>query len=109
MAPCSKEYVSSHYLEVVADISKIKKYNWAEFTLEYLLTNLAEFKKNKRSGLVGALLQVIFILFIFLGLLLELCDLLTHVSSISPMIRFGTLNIFKHMEMTLLMITMSIH
>ncbi|XP_062227493.1 uncharacterized protein LOC133925653 [Phragmites australis] len=62
LAPSSKEYVSSRYVDLVADISKIKGYNWAQFTLEYLIDHLALFKKSKRTGLVGnlAFLQVWF-------------------------------------------------
>nr|CAB3454223.1 unnamed protein product [Digitaria exilis] len=57
----SKGFVGSNYLEVVATVSRIKDFNWAQFTLEHLLENLASFKTNKRTGLSGnlALLQVI--------------------------------------------------
>lgn len=64
LAPSSKGFVGSNYLEVVATVSRIKDFNWAQFTLEHLLENLASFKTNKRTGLSGnlALLQVIFCL-----------------------------------------------
>lgn len=63
LAPSSKEFVGSNYLELVVDVSRIKGRNWARFTLDHLLENLASFKTNKRNGLVGnlALLQVIFL------------------------------------------------
>ncbi|CAL5035970.1 unnamed protein product [Urochloa decumbens] len=61
LAPSSKEFVSSNYLELVVDVSRIKGFNWARFTLDHLLENLAAFKTSKRTGLVGnlALLQVV--------------------------------------------------
>ncbi|TVU17313.1 hypothetical protein EJB05_33337, partial [Eragrostis curvula] len=60
LAPSSKESVSSGYLEIVRDVSKIKDFNWARFTLEYLLQHLASFKDDQSKGLPGnlALLQV---------------------------------------------------
>ncbi|CAL4992190.1 unnamed protein product [Urochloa decumbens] len=62
LAPSSKEFVSSNNLELVVDVSRIKGFNWARFTLDHLLENLAAFKTSKRTGLVGnlALLQVWF-------------------------------------------------
>ncbi|CAN6242048.1 unnamed protein product [Urochloa humidicola] len=62
LAPSSKEFVGSNYLELVVDVSRIKGFNWARFTLDHLLENLAAFKTSKRTGLVGnlALLQVWF-------------------------------------------------
>ncbi|CAO2193859.1 unnamed protein product [Urochloa humidicola] len=62
LAPSSKEFVGSNYLELVVDVSRIGGLNWARFTLDHLLENLALFKTSKRSGLVGnlALLQVVF-------------------------------------------------
>ncbi|CAN6295524.1 unnamed protein product [Urochloa humidicola] len=62
LAPSSKEFVGSNYLELVVDVSRIGGLNWARFTLDHLLENLALFKTSKRSGLVGnlALLQVWF-------------------------------------------------
>ncbi|CAN6303480.1 unnamed protein product [Urochloa humidicola] len=62
LAPSSKEFVGSNYLELVVDVSRIGGLNWARFTLDHLLENLASFKMSKRSGLVGnlALLQVWF-------------------------------------------------
>lgn len=60
LAPSSKGYIGSNYLEIVADVSKIESLNWARFTLDHLLEHLALFKASKRSGLVGnlAFLQV---------------------------------------------------
>ncbi|TVU48971.1 hypothetical protein EJB05_00260 [Eragrostis curvula] len=60
LAPSSKESVSSGYLEIVRDVSKIKDFNWARFTLEYLVQHLASFKDDRSKGLPGnlALLQV---------------------------------------------------
>ncbi|KAL5205486.1 hypothetical protein ABZP36_033695 [Zizania latifolia] len=60
LAPCSKENVSSTYCGIVSDVQKIKGYNWAEFTLDFLINHVELFKKKKRTGLVGnlAFLQV---------------------------------------------------
>ncbi|CAL4992858.1 unnamed protein product [Urochloa decumbens] len=62
LAPSSKGYVSSCYLELVVNVSRIKGLNWARFTLEHLLENLALFKSSRRTGLAGnlALFQVWF-------------------------------------------------
>jgi len=62
LAPSSKGYVASSYLELVVNVSRIKNLNWARFTLVHLLDNLVEFKKNRRTGLAGnlALFQVWF-------------------------------------------------
>ncbi|CAO1946052.1 unnamed protein product [Urochloa humidicola] len=62
LAPSSKGYVSSNYLELVVNVSRIKGLNWARFTLEHLLDNLASFKWSRRTGLAGnlALFQVWF-------------------------------------------------
>ena len=65
LAPSSKGYVASNYLELVVNVSRIKNLNWARFTLVHLLDNLVEFKKNRRTGLAGnlALFQVFFCLY----------------------------------------------
>lgn len=62
LAPTSKEFVGSNHLHLVADVSKIKGFNWSRFTLDHLVERLAMFKKNRRTGLAGnlAFLQVIF-------------------------------------------------
>lgn len=63
LAPTSKGYVGSNYLELVVNVSRIKGLNWARFTLEHLLENISSFKTNKRTGIAGnlALFQVIFL------------------------------------------------
>ncbi|KAG8056014.1 hypothetical protein GUJ93_ZPchr0001g30155 [Zizania palustris] len=60
LAPCSKEYVSSRYCGIVSNVEELKGYNWAQFTLDFLINHLELFKTSKRTGLVGnlAFLQI---------------------------------------------------
>ncbi|KAG8089287.1 hypothetical protein GUJ93_ZPchr0011g28169 [Zizania palustris] len=60
LAPCSKEYVSSRYCGIVSNVEELKRYNWAQFTLDFLINHLELFKTSKRTGLVGnlAFLQI---------------------------------------------------
>ncbi|XP_059591719.1 uncharacterized protein LOC104877818 isoform X2 [Vitis vinifera] len=42
--------------EIGFDIDSIKKMNWAEFVLSYLVHGIEEFKKKQQSGVCGCLL-----------------------------------------------------
>lgn len=78
LAPSSKGYVASNYLELVVNVSRIKNLNWARFTLVHLLDNLVEFKKNRRTGLAGnlALFQVFFLSVLVLVLFMVVLKML---------------------------------
>ncbi|RVW32329.1 hypothetical protein CK203_078958 [Vitis vinifera] len=51
-----KLFVNRSFLHLVEDIDSIKKMNWAEFVLSYLVHGIEEFKKKQQSGVCGCLL-----------------------------------------------------
>ncbi|RVW17974.1 hypothetical protein CK203_115732 [Vitis vinifera] len=46
-----KLFVNRFFLHLVEDIDSIKKMNWVEFVLSYLVHGIEEFKKKQQSGL----------------------------------------------------------
>ncbi|XP_059598698.1 uncharacterized protein LOC132252634 [Vitis vinifera] len=51
-----KLFVNRSFLHLVEDLDSIKKMNWAEFVLSYLVHEIEEFKKKQQSGVCGCLL-----------------------------------------------------
>ena len=56
LCPTMKLFVNRSFLHLVEDIDSIKKMNWAEFVLSYLVHGIEEFKKKQQSGVCGCLL-----------------------------------------------------
>ncbi|XP_059598878.1 uncharacterized protein LOC109121391 isoform X2 [Vitis vinifera] len=56
LCPTMKLFVNRSFLHIVEDIDSIKKMNWAEFVLSYLVHGIEEFKKKQQSGVCGCLL-----------------------------------------------------
>ena len=50
LAPTTKPYVNSSYLPLVREISDILKFNWGEFTLNFLLHSLYQFKVVEKTA-----------------------------------------------------------
>ena len=55
LAPTTKPYVHSSYLPLIREISDISKFNWGEFTLNFLLHSLYQYKVADQSSLQGNL------------------------------------------------------
>ncbi|KAL6348671.1 hypothetical protein AAG906_019370 [Vitis piasezkii] len=55
LCPTMKLFVNRSFLHLVEDIDSIKKMNWAEFVLSYLVHGIEEFKKKQQSGVCGCL------------------------------------------------------
>ncbi|RVW87075.1 hypothetical protein CK203_048325 [Vitis vinifera] len=56
LCPTMKLFVKRSFLHLVEDIDSIKKMNWAEFVLSYLVHGIEEFKMKQQSGVCGCLL-----------------------------------------------------
>ena len=56
LCPTMKLFVNRSFLHLVEDIDTIKKMNWAEFVLSYLVHGIEEFKKKQQSGVCSCLL-----------------------------------------------------
>eukprot|EP00261_Vitis_vinifera_P032593 XP_019073836.1 PREDICTED: uncharacterized protein LOC104878272 [Vitis vinifera] len=56
LCPTMKLFVKRSFLHLVKDINSIKKMNWAEFVLSYLMHGIEEFKMKQQSGVCGCLL-----------------------------------------------------
>ena len=56
LCPTMKLFVKRSFLNLVEDIDSIKKMNWAEFVLSYLVHKIEEFKRKQQSGVSGCLL-----------------------------------------------------
>ncbi|KAL6322350.1 hypothetical protein AAG906_007903 [Vitis piasezkii] len=51
-----KLFVKDYFLHLVEDIDSIKKMNWTEFVLSYLVHGIEEFKRKQQSGVCSCLL-----------------------------------------------------
>lgn len=67
LAPNAKNEVRPCFLNIIEDVSCIQTFNWADFTLEYLLDSLALYKSQESKYLRGnlALLQVFILFYLF--------------------------------------------
>ena len=52
--PTMKLSVKRSFLHLVEDIDSIKKMNWVEFVLSYLVHGIEEFKRKQQSGVLVA-------------------------------------------------------
>ena len=51
LCPTMKFFMKRFFLHLVEDIDSIKKINWVEFVLSYLVHGIVEFKRKKLSGI----------------------------------------------------------
>ena len=60
LASTTTTYVDWSYIEVVRDVSKIRNFNWGQFTLNHLFHSLRTYKTEGKKSIQGnlALLQV---------------------------------------------------
>jgi hypothetical protein len=60
LASTTTIYVDWSYIEVVRDVSKIRNFNWGQFTLNHLFHSLRTYKTEGKKSIQGnlALLQV---------------------------------------------------
>ena len=56
LCPTMKFFVKRSFLHLVEDIDSIKKMNWVEFVLSFLVHGIEEFKMKQESGVCGCLL-----------------------------------------------------
>ena len=54
LCPTMKLFVKRSFLHLMEDINSIKKMNWAEFVLSYLVYWIKEFKMKQQSGFTVA-------------------------------------------------------
>ena len=56
LCPTMKLFMKRSFLHLVEDIDSIKKMNWAQFVLSYLVHGTEKFKRKQQSGVSGCLL-----------------------------------------------------
>ncbi|KAL6335436.1 hypothetical protein AAG906_029679 [Vitis piasezkii] len=56
LCPTMKLFVKRSFLHLGEDIDSIKKMNWVEFVLSYLVHGIGEFQMKQQSGVCGCLL-----------------------------------------------------
>ena len=59
LCPTMKPFMKHSFLHLVEDINSIKKINWTEFVLSYLVHEIEEFKRKQQSEVSGYLLFLI--------------------------------------------------
>ena len=64
LGPIMKLFLKRSFSHLVEDIDSIKKMNWVEFVLAYLVHGIKEFKRKKQSGVCCCL----FFLFMVMSL-----------------------------------------
>ena len=64
LCPIMKLFFKRSFSHLVEDIDSIKKMNWVEFVLAYLVHGIKEFKRKKQSGVCCCL----FFLFMVMSL-----------------------------------------
>ena len=68
LCPTMKFFMKRFFLHLVEDIDSIKKINWVEFVLSYLVHGIEEFKRKQQSRVSGCLLffMVMFLYIIYI-------------------------------------------